>query len=212
MVKQAISSLIKQSVILTSFYGQTYSEPQEYSEYIKDKIINQYFYFTLFSLLLTTIVLILNSSKSKLLRDLHLFLLPNIIVYEILVVLIYWPLFFINKNLILSKVRLKPGNYLLLVDLCQHLFPVFGLGICFFEENIEIDIKNHIFSVITFFVYGSMIYINFHKLGYFPYTFMYKMGFNAVFFIFLPIVFVISTFLIFFVVWLNGRIKNRKKA
>lgn len=207
MVKDFVISLIKQVNILTCFYGQTFEDAPEMNINPHEKTINQYFFFTHFSLFLTTITLILGCMKNKYSEKIFLFLLPNVFVYEFLLSMIYWSLVFVKRELIVSKLRMKPENYLLLPDLSQHAFPLIGLSIGLYEKYFKVDRKNFILNFFVLLTYTLMVIYNNKVKNVFPYAFLDKMGTVGVFAVFLPIFFVLSCVGLYAIM----KIKNRSK-
>lgn len=205
---KAIPSLIKQIIILTSFYGQTYPKTKEVLIEREKDVINQYFYFTQFCLFFTTLTLILSFLENQKIEKFYAFLVPNVIVWNFLVISVYWFLYFFKRDLILSDVMAKPENYSLFQDLCQHLFPLIGLFVCFCEIDMKITYKNQLFNLIVTVIYGTMVEVNKRYRKVYPYAFMNAMGTLKVFIIFIPAVFLIFSGILYLLEYVNKKGKE----
>lgn len=200
--------LIKLGTIITSFYGQVSPKNKEVTEYEKLIIINQYFYFTQICILLTTIILI--TSFIKRLRSAYLFslIVPNIIIYELIVITIYWSLYFISPVLILGPICMKKENYFLFNDFCLHVFPLIGLLILFIETPVYHDYRRYIINILFGIIYTLLLRYNKAQKGRYPYSFLDKMGNFKVAFIFIPCLLIVFSGFLYILISLSIRIRK----
>ncbi|KAF7690742.1 hypothetical protein CDIK_2677 [Cucumispora dikerogammari] len=200
-----ILPLKKILIILTTFYGQTYPQTDEVKLSNAKTIINQYVYFTQITLLFTTILLIVSFIPTLKKKSFYSFILPNVLIYQLIVFIIYWSLYFTAPVLILGKVGIKPQNYSFFIDLCQHVFPLIGLFTLFFEVPIEDNKKRYWINVIVAVVYTLILKLNKYRMGKYPYVFVEKMGNKILVFVFIPSVTLIFSGLLFGVIWMRNR-------
>ncbi|KAF7689949.1 hypothetical protein CDIK_2726 [Cucumispora dikerogammari] len=205
-----IIPLTKLLILLTTFYGQTYPKTEAVNNYTKLLIINQYFYFTQLSLLLTTIVLLISFVPPLKTKAFYIFILPNILIYELIVISIYWCLYFTAPILILGPVTMLPENYNLFADLCQHAFPLIGLFILFFEVHIEHDMYRYIMNIMMGLLYAFMLRYNKNVKGNYPYEFLDKIDDFKVMFVFIPGVVLLFSGILYCVIWARIRYSEEK--
>lgn len=200
--------LTKLLTILTCFYGQIAPRTPEIEEATRKLVISRYIYFTQLCLTSTMLMLIfsflINPKKSSIFK----FLLPNVIIYELITMTIFWSLYFTNPELILGKIGMKKENYSLLNDLCQHLFPIFGLFVMFCETPMDHDNRRYLVNFSYAIVYAVMLRYNKKIKGHYPYGFMDVMSDIQVTFVFIPSLIAIFSIVLYGIIWLN--IRSRK--
>ena len=189
---QVYSQVAKLLTIVSCFYGHVVRKTKIIPEQEKTVVINKYFYFTHLCLTATIILLVLSFFRAVHTSSIYKFLLPIIIMYELFIIMIFWSLFFISPTLIISKAGAQKENFSHLVNLCQHLFPIVGLSILFFETQMNHDYRRYGFISFFLAVYTQMMKYNKKHKGNFPYGFLDKMSDMQVTFIFYPCTFLLN--------------------
>ena len=191
--------------ILTSFYGQVADRTDEIKQSLKDHMISKYFYLTYLCMAATMLTLIwsfiVNPKKSVPFK----FFLPNVIIFELIVVTVFWSFYFTAPELILGEIGCKPENYSLIVDLCQHLFPIFGLAVLFYETPMDHDYRRYIVNLFVSIIYTIMMHRNKVVKGSYPYGFLKKMSDIQIFVIFIPCMVAFFSAVLYGVIRLNIR-------
>lgn len=199
------SLITKLITTIACLYGQIAPRTLEVIEHEKTLVINQYFYFTHICLALTMVMLILSLFEKPKSTYLYKFILPNLIIYELLIMLIFWPLYFINPILIVGKICAKKENQSLPHDLCQHLFPIIGLVVLFHETQIEHDKRRYFMNIFAAIAYTVMLRYNKKIKGQYQYGFLDGMSDLQIFFIFVPFLVVIFNGVLYFIVLGNKK-------
>lgn len=200
-----ISTSSKLITILTSFYGQVAERTDEIKQSLKDGMISKYFFLTYLCLAATMLTLmwsfLVNTKKSVSFR----FVLPNVIIFELIVVTVFWSLYFTAPELILGEIGCKPENYSLILDLCQHLFPICGLAVLFYETPMDHDYRRYIVNLVVSIIYTIMMHRNKVDKGKYPYGFLGKMSDTQIFCVFIPCMVAFFSAVLYGVIWLNIR-------
>ena len=195
--------LTKMLTIISSFYGQIAPRTPEVAADVKKTIINKYIYITQLSLAFTMIMLMVSFLITHQKSRVFVFLLPNVIIYELIVVTVWWSLYFISPVLILGEIGMKKENFSWTTELCQHLFPLFGLFVLFCETPLQQDTRRYFLNFGFAIFYALLLRYNKSVKGKYPYCFLDKMTDLQVSFIFVPSITAIFSVVLYGIVCLN---------